>query len=137
EMSSSVSPCATRTFCSIPTRPGSSPAPGTRLVAVVTFFGPAAIGVTDSCTVAQLEARRRMTANTHGRARVSAMDEGTTRSERPCPDRKAPKAARCEVTGEGVPALAHGREAVDCAERTSSQISRVFAYVTPWLSQPR
>lgn len=54
EMSSSVSPCATRTFCSIPTRPGSSPAPGTRLVAVVTFFGPAAIGVTDSCTVAQL-----------------------------------------------------------------------------------
>jgi class 3 adenylate cyclase/tetratricopeptide (TPR) repeat protein len=35
---------------------------------------------------------------------------------------------RCEVTGEAVPALAHGREAVKYAERTGSQASRIFAY---------
>ncbi len=33
-----------------------------------------------------------------------------------------------EVTGEAVPALAHGREAVNCAERTGNQASRIFAY---------
>ena len=36
---------------------------------------------------------------------------------------------RCEVTGEAAPALAHGREAVDYAERTGSQIGRIFAYL--------
>jgi tetratricopeptide (TPR) repeat protein len=36
---------------------------------------------------------------------------------------------RCEVTGEAVSALAHGSEAVDCAERTSSsQIGRALGY---------
>ena len=37
---------------------------------------------------------------------------------------------RCEVTGEAAPALAHGREAVDYAERTGSQIARIFAYLS-------
>jgi tetratricopeptide (TPR) repeat protein len=36
---------------------------------------------------------------------------------------------RCEVTGEAAPALAHGREAVDYAERTGSQNARIFAYL--------
>ncbi len=35
---------------------------------------------------------------------------------------------RCEVTGEAAPALAHGREAVNYAERMGSNFSRVFAY---------
>jgi len=35
---------------------------------------------------------------------------------------------RCEVTGEAAPALTHGREAVDCAERTGDQSSRIYAY---------
>jgi tetratricopeptide (TPR) repeat protein len=35
---------------------------------------------------------------------------------------------RCEVTGEAASALAHGRQAVDYAERTGSQIARIFAY---------
>jgi tetratricopeptide (TPR) repeat protein len=35
---------------------------------------------------------------------------------------------RCEVTGEAAPALAHGREAVDYAERTGNQSSRIYAY---------
>jgi tetratricopeptide (TPR) repeat protein len=37
-------------------------------------------------------------------------------------------AFRCEVTGEAAPALAHGREAVDYAERTGSQLARIIAY---------
>jgi len=37
---------------------------------------------------------------------------------------------RCEVTGEAAPALAHGREAVDYAERTGSQSGRIFAYLS-------
>jgi tetratricopeptide (TPR) repeat protein len=37
---------------------------------------------------------------------------------------------RCEVTGEAAPALAHGREAVDYAERTGNQITRIFAYLS-------
>jgi len=37
---------------------------------------------------------------------------------------------RCEVTGEAAPALAHGREAVNYAERMGSNFSRVFAYLT-------
>jgi hypothetical protein len=36
---------------------------------------------------------------------------------------------RCEVTGEKAPALAHGREAVDYAERMGSQIARITAYL--------
>jgi tetratricopeptide (TPR) repeat protein len=36
---------------------------------------------------------------------------------------------RCEVTGEATPALAHGREAVDYAERTGSHNLRIFAYL--------
>jgi class 3 adenylate cyclase/tetratricopeptide (TPR) repeat protein len=36
---------------------------------------------------------------------------------------------RCEVTGEAASALAHGREAVDYAERTGNQIGRIFAYL--------
>ncbi len=36
---------------------------------------------------------------------------------------------RCEVTGEAVPALAHGRQAVDYAERTGHQNGRIFAYL--------
>jgi class 3 adenylate cyclase/tetratricopeptide (TPR) repeat protein len=35
---------------------------------------------------------------------------------------------RCEVTGEAAPALAHGREAVNSAERTGAQLGRVFVY---------
>ncbi len=35
---------------------------------------------------------------------------------------------RCEVTGEAAPALAHGREAVNYAERMGSQTARIFAY---------
>jgi hypothetical protein len=35
----------------------------------------------------------------------------------------------CEVTGEAVPALVHGRQAVDCAEQMGSQIGRTFAYL--------
>jgi tetratricopeptide (TPR) repeat protein len=35
---------------------------------------------------------------------------------------------RCEVTGEAAPALAHGREALDYAERAGNQLGRVFAY---------
>jgi hypothetical protein len=35
---------------------------------------------------------------------------------------------RCEVTGEATPALAHGREAVNYAERTGNQIARIYAY---------
>ncbi len=35
---------------------------------------------------------------------------------------------RCEVTGEAAPALAHAREAVECAERTGNQVARVFGY---------
>jgi tetratricopeptide (TPR) repeat protein len=37
---------------------------------------------------------------------------------------------RCEVTGEAAPALAHGREAVDYAERTGSHNLRIFAYLS-------
>jgi tetratricopeptide (TPR) repeat protein len=37
---------------------------------------------------------------------------------------------RCEVTGETAPALAHGREAVDYAERTGHQAGRIFAYLS-------
>ena len=36
---------------------------------------------------------------------------------------------RCEVTGDVVPVLAHGREAVNYAERTGHQIARIFAYL--------
>jgi hypothetical protein len=36
---------------------------------------------------------------------------------------------RCEVTGEAAPALAHGREAVNYAERTGNQSGRVFSYL--------
>jgi hypothetical protein len=36
---------------------------------------------------------------------------------------------RCGVTGEAAPALAHGREAVDYAERTGNQNGRIFAYL--------
>src|SRR5262249_33767987 len=35
---------------------------------------------------------------------------------------------RCEVTGEVAAALAHGREAVDYAERMGSALARIFAY---------
>jgi tetratricopeptide (TPR) repeat protein len=35
---------------------------------------------------------------------------------------------RCEVMGETAPALAHGREAVNYAERMGSEFSRIFAY---------
>jgi len=35
---------------------------------------------------------------------------------------------RCEVTGEAAAALAHGREAVDYAERTGNHSGRIFAY---------
>src|SRR5262249_34876180 len=35
----------------------------------------------------------------------------------------------CEVTGELAPALTHGRDAVDYAERTGNQVSRGFAYL--------
>ena len=35
---------------------------------------------------------------------------------------------RCEVTGEATPALVHGREAVNYAERTGSQLTRIYAY---------
>ena len=35
---------------------------------------------------------------------------------------------RCEVIGEAAPALVHGRQAVDHAERTGSQMARVYAY---------
>ncbi len=35
---------------------------------------------------------------------------------------------RCQVTGEAAPALAHGRQAVDYAERAGSQVGRIFAY---------
>jgi class 3 adenylate cyclase/tetratricopeptide (TPR) repeat protein len=38
--------------------------------------------------------------------------------------------SRCEVTGEAAPALAHGREAVDYAERTGSQTMRIFGYLS-------
>jgi tetratricopeptide (TPR) repeat protein len=37
---------------------------------------------------------------------------------------------RCEVTGEPASALAHGREAVNYAEQTGSQIARTFAYLS-------
>jgi hypothetical protein len=37
---------------------------------------------------------------------------------------------RCEVTGEAAPALAHGREAVDYAERAGNQAARIFAYLS-------
>jgi hypothetical protein len=36
---------------------------------------------------------------------------------------------RCEVTGETAPALAHGREAVNYAERTGAQTARISAYL--------
>ncbi len=36
---------------------------------------------------------------------------------------------RCEVTGEAALALAHGREAVEYAERTGNQSGRVFSYL--------
>jgi hypothetical protein len=36
---------------------------------------------------------------------------------------------RCEVTGEVAPALEHARQAVDYAERTGIQNSRMFAYL--------
>jgi len=36
---------------------------------------------------------------------------------------------RCEVTGEAESSLAHGREAVDCAERTGNQVGRISAYL--------
>jgi tetratricopeptide (TPR) repeat protein len=35
---------------------------------------------------------------------------------------------RCEVTGEAAPALAHGREAVNYAERMGAQTARIYAY---------
>jgi tetratricopeptide (TPR) repeat protein len=35
---------------------------------------------------------------------------------------------RCEVTGEVAPALVHGREAVEYADRTAAHIARMFAY---------
>jgi tetratricopeptide (TPR) repeat protein len=35
---------------------------------------------------------------------------------------------RCDVTGEAAPALAHGREAVDYAERAGNPLGRVMAY---------
>jgi class 3 adenylate cyclase len=35
---------------------------------------------------------------------------------------------RCEVTGEAASALAHSREALDCAERAGNQNARIFAY---------
>jgi tetratricopeptide (TPR) repeat protein len=35
---------------------------------------------------------------------------------------------RCEVTGEVAAALAHSRDAVDCAERIASPLGRIFAY---------
>jgi tetratricopeptide (TPR) repeat protein len=38
--------------------------------------------------------------------------------------------SRCEVTGEAAPALAHGRQAVDYAERTGSQTMRIFGYLS-------
>jgi hypothetical protein len=34
----------------------------------------------------------------------------------------------CEVTGESALALAHAREALECAERTGSQVARITAY---------
>jgi ATP/maltotriose-dependent transcriptional regulator MalT len=34
----------------------------------------------------------------------------------------------CELTGEAALALKHGRAAVDCAERTGNQTSRIWAY---------
>jgi class 3 adenylate cyclase/tetratricopeptide (TPR) repeat protein len=37
---------------------------------------------------------------------------------------------RCEVTGEVAPALAHGREAVDYAERAGHQMGRVNTYLS-------
>src|SRR5206468_5629792 len=37
---------------------------------------------------------------------------------------------RCEVTGEAAPALTHGREAVDYAERTGNPLGRIFAHLT-------
>jgi len=37
---------------------------------------------------------------------------------------------RCEVTGETAPALAHGREAVDYAERMGAHTARTFAYLS-------
>jgi tetratricopeptide (TPR) repeat protein len=37
---------------------------------------------------------------------------------------------RYEVTGEVASALAHGREAVDYAERTGAHIARIFAYLS-------
>jgi class 3 adenylate cyclase len=36
----------------------------------------------------------------------------------------------CMVLGEEAPALAHGREAVDVAERTSHQVGRVYSYLS-------
>ena len=36
--------------------------------------------------------------------------------------------SRCEVAGEAAPALAHGREALNSAERMGNQFGRVFAY---------
>jgi hypothetical protein len=36
---------------------------------------------------------------------------------------------RCWVTGEAAPALAHGRQAVDYAERTGNELGRIFAYI--------
>jgi class 3 adenylate cyclase/tetratricopeptide (TPR) repeat protein len=35
---------------------------------------------------------------------------------------------RCDITGEAAPALAHGRQAVDYAERVGSNNSRIFSY---------
>jgi hypothetical protein len=37
---------------------------------------------------------------------------------------------RCEVTGEAAPALAHGRQAADYAERTGNPLARVLSYVS-------
>ena len=37
---------------------------------------------------------------------------------------------RCEITGEVASALAHGREAADCAERTGSHLARIYARLT-------
>ena len=37
-------------------------------------------------------------------------------------------AHRCRITGETAAALAHSREAVNCAERTGNQTSRTYAY---------
>jgi tetratricopeptide (TPR) repeat protein len=37
---------------------------------------------------------------------------------------------RCEVIGEAAPALAHGREAANCAEQIGSQIGQIFAYMS-------